>query len=371
MADRTSTDPVRLRRISRPWLLAVFAAVVLIVAAGSFVAGRLFSGTASALADANQVTIPVSARVEERSVTDAVSVQGTVAAGRQLVVAPSAPDGTSAAVVVALSQRVGATVSSGSLLGVVSNRPVFLLQTPIPFFRDLSLDDTGADVSALQGALNAGGFRTPVTGRMTSSTLNAVKAMYKKAGFALPDGTRATSVDARELVTTSSSDPVVVSEASVGDTLSAQLPLMTLRLSPDVVTARVNELQHGSFALGTTVRLSAPPGYDGRGKVTAVGDFEGSSDTQPIAGYDIQVAFDDSAHAPSISSPVVVESAIAARPSLAVPSVAIRQDDRGTYLELDARGKTQRRVNVTVTARADGWAAITGNVKAGQEVSVR
>lgn len=364
-------ESVRLRRISRPRLLILFAIIVVIVAAGSFVAGHLLTGTASSVEEANQVTVPVTARVETRSVTESASVQGTVSAGQQLAVTPSAPEGTTAPVVVAVAQSVGSTVTSGSLLGVVSNRPVFLLQSPIPFFRDLSLNDTGADVTALQGALNQGGLSTPVSGKVTNATLSAVKSMYKRAGFALPGGTSSTTIDVQEFATMNSASPTVISEASIGETLSAQTPLMTLQLSPDVVTARVNELQHNSFPVGAAVKVSASAGHDGTGKVVAVSGFQATSDAQPIAGYDIQISFDDPKAAPSVSSPVVVTAIAAAAPSLAVPLIAVRQDSHGAYVVVKESGKKSRRADVTITARADGWAAVTGGIEAGQQVSVR
>jgi len=57
-----------------------------------------------------------------------------------------------------LQSLVGA--AAGAFIGIIGADPVFVLEGPLPLYRDLNLGDNGDDVLAFQKALNSAGYAT-------------------------------------------------------------------------------------------------------------------------------------------------------------------------------------------------------------------
>jgi peptidoglycan hydrolase-like protein with peptidoglycan-binding domain len=82
-----------------------------------------------------------------------------------------------------LGPAVGASVSEGVAVVVVSDRPVFVVEGAVPVFRSLSPGMSGEDVAQLQASLVRLGFSTEVDGFFGQLTKEAVSAWYASNGF--------------------------------------------------------------------------------------------------------------------------------------------------------------------------------------------
>jgi peptidoglycan hydrolase-like protein with peptidoglycan-binding domain len=79
---------------------------------------------------------------------------------------------------------VGAELASGTSVVSVNDRPLLLLATARPLWRDLGSGDSGDDVRALQEELRRLGASVTVDGRFGPTTLRAVRAVAEAAGAA-------------------------------------------------------------------------------------------------------------------------------------------------------------------------------------------
>src|SRR6185312_9064612 len=91
------------------------------------------------------------------------------------------------AVVTRAAYSVGDTYQWGSLIGVVSGQPLFGLPAPLPLYRDLTLNDDGDDVKALQRSLTASGHSVDIDGVVGRETLEAVRAVFNAFDFDLAE----------------------------------------------------------------------------------------------------------------------------------------------------------------------------------------
>ena len=152
----------------------------------------------------------LTATVEKRILASTVVTRGTVDAADQVDATPAAAQGASALVVTAVAVNRGDTVHAGQVLVAVSGRPLIALPGAIPGYRDLRPGSEGQDVTQLQEALRQlgdyrGGDRA---GRFGPATKTAIRALYQRAGFAVPDtggpggkGDRAALLAAADAVT--------------------------------------------------------------------------------------------------------------------------------------------------------------------------
>lgn len=124
------------------------------------------------------ITVPV----ERRVLSSTVVARGDVAPEVSLGVGvPSSVEG--AGVVTALGPGAGESVAEGSVLVVVSGRPVFALAGSVPVYRSLVPGMSGDDVAQLQAALSRLGYEPDGDGVFGDATKLAVAAWYSDAGF--------------------------------------------------------------------------------------------------------------------------------------------------------------------------------------------
>ena len=70
-------------------------------------------------------------------------------------------------------------LKAGDFIGIIGADPVFVLEGPLPLYRDLNLGDNGDDVLAFQKALNSAGYATAQSGTVTEDTLDAVTRLHR------------------------------------------------------------------------------------------------------------------------------------------------------------------------------------------------
>lgn len=365
---------VRLPRLAHPRALWSFLLVTVLLAAGSFYAGTLVRAPQAALTEAAGVKIPVYARAEDRVVATGLSAQGTVVTGPEQKISGTSITAAGRPVVTSVAKRPGDSVRNRDLLATVADRPLFVLTLRIPLYRDLVKGDTGTDVRSLQDAL---GVRR--SGTLDDRTLAAFARMYRSNHVtAAVDSGGDTRVVASEIQEISDGDglPQVTSIAYPGQVLTNDVPLAVLSLGPSRVSFRANVATRELINVGDTVSIGTVKLGKASGTITAIGGYhagEGTGDPGNT-GYDTTVEFTDAAAAQrfAVGTTVTVGPGAEAAPALAVPQLAVRQDNAGSYVLRRSESGPDTRVTIVVGVQADGWAAVTSDeLHSGDDVLVQ
>ncbi|WP_159734248.1 peptidoglycan-binding protein [Arthrobacter sp. 9V] len=342
---------------------------------------------AAALATSQQdvtAVIPVSATVERRAVAQQVTLAGMVVAGNTSPVTASLADGTDRLILTSTPKAVGDFVEPGELLAVVSGHPLLVMPASVPLYRDIIPGDSGPDVRALQAALAGLGLAVKTNGTFDQQTQQALKTWYGNAGFPAPvppasaptestnmagaKAAPAAMVRWRDFVQVPGDAGRIASLAGTGAVLAEDGVVAQISVSDDTIVARADVLQAESFAVGTSVTVRAGA-LAVTTTVTAVGGFtEGDSSRNIIPGMDITASIPPGTTGLAPQQSVTVTSGNAPAETLAVPLLAIRQEMGVAYVQVAGEAGPHR-VDVTVTAQADGWAAID-NVE-GLDVGVK
>lgn len=128
----------------------------------------------------------LTAEVEHRVLSETLVTRGTVTASQTVEVSPGAPSGpeVSRAVITKMMVESGDEPDFGQVLAEVSGRPVFVLEGPLPAYRDLRPGSRGEDVVQLQRALTALGHPVDdATGVFGVGTERAVTTFYRSIGY--------------------------------------------------------------------------------------------------------------------------------------------------------------------------------------------
>lgn len=368
-----SRTPVRLPWLSRPRRIGIFLVVVIVVAGLAFAAGWFVRSPSSSVTQAANTAIPVFAKVEQRIVDPGFSSQGAVTSGETVSVIVNAVAGADRLVVSDMPVAIGDSLTSGAYLASVSDRPLFLLRLSVPLFRDLALGQSGSDVTALQAALG-----TSITAKMDRQTMNAIRTLYEQSGARPPGGTRNTYVAWREIVSLPVGDALILvaGAAKSGAVLGADDPVMELRVGAPRVSTRVSAVGVGALTVGTQVVVRTIGLDEVSGVVSSVSAFvpakEGDTGEAIKGGFDVQVDFteplDESIFTPGKAVTVTLASSV--EPGLAIPVLAVRQDQKGAYVLRGSASDTTR-VSIAITAQAQGWASVQSNdLKVGDGVQV-
>lgn len=179
---RAGTKHSKRHTMSSATLLSVLVAILLVVATALTTVGILNSINASRTPQTQQATATLTTgKISHTLNATLISVPETT----QLVIAEGMATRNGIA--------KGAAVSEGSVLGVIQERPVILLQGPIPMFRALGRGSQGSDVNQLQEALRRLGYKVSDTaGSFAPTTATAVSSFYDKIGFPFVDSSGTT-----------------------------------------------------------------------------------------------------------------------------------------------------------------------------------
>ena len=384
-----------LRRLSHPTLVVGVVFVVGLLLAGSFLAGRFFAEPAWRVARDAQTAIAVWAPVEQRVIDDRRSWAGFVRAPLETSIAID-NGGASRLVVVRRTLAPGDVATSGTLAGVVSGAPYFLLPGPLPLYRDLRPGDSGDDVAHLQRALAAAGFSVSDTGTVDARTMRAASRMFDRAGFALPVEHRAPPEDGVEQADPAGTPPptssppisrpvellphlqllalptgaaTVVSSADVATLLDPDVPLLIIRTGEPTVEFIADVVDADSISISTPLTVRSGVGEQ-VGTVIDVGPFVDAT-AESTAGRTVVVRVERPDELERGATVTVVASVGRGATELAVPMTALRQDAAGNYVLMrDTTAETgTRRVPVEIVRTGGGYAAVRG-LTDGAEVQV-
>jgi len=309
-------------------------------------------------------SVMVTAEVEDKPVRDLFSVQAQVRPEiEEPVVLATAGEGARQ-IVSGKVHAVGSVLHFGDVVAEVSGRPVFAVPSWLPIYRDITENAEGSDVDALQQMLqDIGLYLGSVGGKAGPQTMAAITKLYTRAGYAAPDPKGLLMSDTAVL---SADGLAVASAAPVGSELSEDTPMVTVVTAPAVILARVDMIQAQGFPVGTSVMVQIGSASPMVSEVTAVGDFQEGTVSQP-AGYDITVTIPDGVDSlVVVQEPVIVSESGDLQTGPAVPLTAIRRDSAGSSYVLvpgpsDQTPMTPTRVAVSVTGQTAGWAVIQEN----------
>lgn len=179
------------RRIAarRRWALGVAGAAALLSIGGLVGATFIQSPEQQRASAGTPERSVLTAPVERRLLASTVVARGTVTAQRQVDATPAAGQGGSVAVLTAIRTRAGATVKAGDVVLAVSGRPLLAMPGAVPAYRDMRPGDSGNDIAQLQQALRSlGHYRSgDRKGYFGPATKTAVRRLYGRAGFQVPD----------------------------------------------------------------------------------------------------------------------------------------------------------------------------------------
>ncbi|WP_159699728.1 peptidoglycan-binding domain-containing protein [Arthrobacter sp. 18067] len=361
-----------MRRVPRWWLISVASAVVLAGLGTAYWAGAHTTAGTEPMPTLASV-VPVSATVERRAVVKQVVLSGKVVPGAQSTLQASPAEGVDRLVVTDVAKEAGSPVVPGEVLAVVSGRPLLILPSSVPLYRDISPRDSGPDVKALQAALTNFGYACATTGTFDLATQQALGSWYKAAGYkapaapdplpqeeagnAAPTNSSGVMFRWREFVQVPGDSGTVASIAGPGSLLAEDGIVARVRVADDSIVARADVVQSETFVVGTPVTVRAGSTVLDTTVVQVSSFLEGDQNKNEIPGKDITVALPPGTQGFAADQSVTMTSGSAVAESLAVPLIAIRQDGGTPYLLVEGNSEP-RRLEVKVTAQADGWAAI-------------
>jgi Putative peptidoglycan binding domain len=260
---------------------------------------------------------------------------------------------------------VGATVDRGTVLYTADDQPVVALIGELPAWRTLEPGvDDGDDVRQLEESLVALGYGDDldVDDSFTAETAAAVEAWETDLGRTAPDGVVAIG----EVVFLSERGDVLGHEASVGDTLEAGSPVMTIGSEQRLVVADVDATEAGGWTPGSTVELEWADGTTTEGTVLGTG----REVTDGQVELTVAVGAGESGAGQRRSGAEATVTLVDARRDgvLAVPVAAIVDDGGSPAVRVARADGADKVVPVQPGLVADGWIEITAGLDGGEEV---
>ena len=261
--------------------------------------------------------------------------------------------------------NVGATADRGTVLYTADDQPVVAMIGDLPAWRTLEQGvDDGADVRQLEENLAALGYGDglDVDESFTADTAAAVEAWETDLGRAAPDGV----VTIGEVVFLTEPGDVAGHDASVGDTLEAGSPVMTIGSEQRMVVADVNAAEAGRWTPGSTVEIGWADETTSRGTVVGTGNEV----TEDEVELTVAIGSDDAGAGQRRSGAEATVTLVDARRDgvLAVPVAAIVDDGGSPAVRVAQTDGPDRTVPVQTGLVADGWIEITAGLDGGEEI---
>jgi Putative peptidoglycan binding domain len=260
---------------------------------------------------------------------------------------------------------VGATADRGTELYTADQEPVVALIGDVPAWRSLEQGvANGADVRQLEENLVALGYGAglDVDEAFTSDTAAAVEAWETDLGRAHPDGVVAIG----DVVFLTEPGDVLGHEASVGDTLEAGSPVLTIGSEQRIVVADVDAAEAGGWTRGSTVDVEWSDGSATQG--TVIGTGREVTDGQ--VELTVAVGTGDAGAGARRSGAEATVTLVDARRDgvLAVPVTAIVDGGGSPAVRVVQESGPDVAVPVETGLVAGGWIEITAGLDGGEEI---
>jgi hypothetical protein len=260
---------------------------------------------------------------------------------------------------------VGAPVDRGTVLYTADAQPVVGLIGDLPAWRTLGVGvDDGADVRQLEENLVALGYGDDldVDETFTADTAAAVEAWETDLGRAEPDG----EVTIGDVVFLTAPGDVLGHEASVGDTLDAGSPVLTVGSEQRIVVADIDATEAGGWTPGSTVELEWADGTATEGTVISIG----REVTDGQVELSVAVGTGAAGAGERRSGAEATVTLVDARRDgvVAVPVAAIVDDGGSPAVRVAQADGPDRVIPVETGLVADGWVEITAGLDGGEEI---
>jgi hypothetical protein len=260
---------------------------------------------------------------------------------------------------------VGATADRGTVLYTADEEPVIALIGDLPAWRTLEQGvDDGADVRQLEENLVAWGYGDDldVDESFTAATAAAVETWETDLGRSESDG----AVTIGDVVFLTEPGDILGHEASVGDTLEAGSPVMTIGSEQRIVLADVDATEAGGWTPGSTVELAWADTTTTEGIVIGTG----REVTDGQVELTVAVGTGDSGAGQRRSGAEATVTLVDARRDgvIAVPVAAIVDDQGSPAVRVAQADGPDQIVAVETGLVADGWIEITVGLDGGEEV---
>lgn len=388
------------RRVRRLALLTVAGACL---AVGSGLAGASLVRSPAQVAAQTAAPPPsvITAPVTNKVLSETIVLRGTLGIGSTLSFKPSSVASTAAnaggggMVVTGTYVEPGNQVHSGEVVAEVSDRPVFVLQGPLPLWRDLVPGESGKDVEELQAALAGLGYSSGADqyGDFGAGTEAAVEAFYRDIGYAPPvesaaggsggstsgSGGSGSSGGGTASQSAPTPPPVIVpmSEAWFVPTLPAEVmtvpaqvgavsptSLLTIAQGALQLTGQLDPSESSLVKTGMSVSVySDVTGYTGAGTISSVGTVvpasNGNASYVPV-GVQPDASWPVSLNGQNVQ--ITITAVTTGRPVLAVPVAAVSYDASGqAEVIVSGPGGAEQRVFVRAGLSAGGYVEVSAS----------
>lgn len=370
------------------WIVGTTLVAAALVGGGWFAAGAFTSPEQWEAQAAPPEAEPVLADVTRGDLIDTQTLGASIAAAQEQTVVLGAVEGASRSIVTGSPLTGGMDIDMGTVVARVNDAPVFALSSPFPFYRDLGVGDTGADVRALQENLHALGLLGVPDGSFGPATAKAVAALFRSAGASAPARTDPLDSTApipetpvlspylplSAAITVTSLPATITTVPAVGADLATTTTFGFASRSAVIRVAVTPDLAD-TLAPGAELRCTVGQDEPLPCTVSAL-TTEESTDTGATTGTPTTWA-DLAPHEGSIDisraqerAAVLLPDILLAQDALLLPLVAVAQhdDDAGTVLRRTDDGFET--VDVHIIATLDGQAAVTGDLEPGDRVRV-
>jgi Putative peptidoglycan binding domain len=256
---------------------------------------------------------------------------------------------------------VGAAASRGTVLYTADQQPVITLIGDLPAWRTLNEGvDDGADVRQLEENLVALGYgaNLDVDETFTAATAATVEAWETDLGRAAPDGV----VTIGDVVFLSAPGDVLGHQTTVGDTLDAGSPVLTIGSEQRIVVANVDATDAAGWSAGSTVEVEW---VDTTTEGTVIGTGREVTDDQ----VEVTVAIGTGTGERRSGAGATVTLVDAHRDgALALPVAAVIDDGASPAVRVAQADGPDHVVPVETGLVAHGWVEIKAGLDGGEEI---
>lgn len=248
VAEKAGVPPRTRLRKERMILGALVLSGLVLLAIGWGLATIFQSSAQREASQAPPPSSPILSTVTSGNLVRQTSFSATLVPEKEESLVFAAPTGAARSVVTGHPVTRGTDVVNGQMLTEVNGRPVMVVLSVFPFYRDIGFGASGPDVVAVQDMLRTLGYEVETDGLFGAQTEQAVRAWYALNGYAAatqPDGgatssSSSTSESGRDRAQ-------AISGAGTGrDAEAAYLPLSELLGVTTLPAVALTELPTGS-----------------------------------------------------------------------------------------------------------------------------
>jgi peptidoglycan hydrolase-like protein with peptidoglycan-binding domain len=381
----------RLRR-RRVILLAVIGVAVIASVGGLLVSTTIKSPAQQAAETQAPGLTRLTAPVQDTVIRNTVQAEGLITKPPQISSLSGggggggAGGGNAQQVVTKIFRPPGSFVAPGNVIIEVAGRPFFVLQGPVPAYRDMAPGESGSDITQLQDGLEALGFGIggDTAGTYGPGTSAAVAAFYQSVGYTAPAAPvsgkghhHGTEVPLSEIMFVPRLPAQVVKlGGSVGTIVSGSL--VTLSLGSPSVKGQLNPAFGPLVRPGMHVTITTQ-GSPATVHATIASVGRKAQTSKSISGglyYPMRIKLHKPLPAsmgPGQNVTLSIQAAHSNGPMLAVPEAALfgGQDGKDYVSKVTGPNSTAR-IQVTVVTEGDGLVGISparaGALKTGDQV---